>query len=82
MKFASTCNAMFHLETCNKVTTALCVQAASACQSTQCKNLLSECVRHILWGIERYFLAFGSKCKNIFDFYDVNQEISEFFYIS
>ena len=50
-------NAMFHQETCNKVTTALCVQAAGACQSTQCKNLLSGCVRHILWGIERYFFG-------------------------
>ena len=72
---------MFHLYTCRKVITALCVQASGACQRTQCKNFLSGCVRHILWGVERYFLAFGNKCNNIFDFYDVNQEISEFFNI-
>ena len=81
MKFASTWNAMFHLLTCDKITTALCVQAAGACQSTQCKNFISGSVRHILWGVERYFLAFGNKCNSIFDFYDVNQVISEFFYI-
>ena len=65
-------------KTSNKVTTALCVQPAGACQSTQCKNFIFGSVRHILWGVERYFLAFGNKCNNIFDFYDVNQEISAF----
>ena len=81
MKFASIWNAMFHLRTCDKVATALCVQAAGACQSIQCKKFISGSVRHILWGVERYFLAFGNKYNNIFDFYDLNQEISEFFYI-
>ena len=64
-----------------KVATAPCVQATGAYQSTQCKNFVSGSVRHILWGVERYFLPFGNKCNNIFDFYDVNQEISELFYI-
>ena len=59
MKFASTWNAMFHLWTCNKVATALCVQAAGACQSTQCKNFISGSVRHILCGVERYFWLLG-----------------------
>ena len=63
MKFASTWNTMFHLWICDKVATALGVQAAGAC-----KNFISGSVRHILWGVERYFLAFGNKCNNIFDF--------------
>ena len=81
MNWNTTWNAMFYLETCDKVTTALCVQAAGTSQSTQCKIFVSGSARHIFWGVERYFLAFGNKCNNIFDFYDVNQEISEFFYI-
>ena len=70
MKFAPTWNSMFHLCACDKVTTALCVQAAGACQSTQCKNLLSEHVRHILWGVERYFWHLAVSV--------VNQAISAF----
>ena len=43
--------------------------------SPQCKNMLSEYVKHILWGVERVFLVFGGKCNVIFD---VNLEISNF----
>ena len=43
--------------------------------STQCKNILSGYVKHILWGVERVFKEFGSKCNII---YDVNLEISNF----
>ena len=43
--------------------------------SYQCKNVLSRYVKHILWGVERVFGAFGGKCNIIFD---VNLEISNF----
>ena len=33
--------------------------------SIQCKNGLSGHVRHILWGVERVFGAFISKCNNL-----------------
>ena len=67
---------MSHQCTCNKTTTTLCVQAVGTCQA-QCKNMLSGYVKHILWGVERIFGTFGSKCI-ICIIFDVNLEISNF----
>ena len=35
--------------------------------SAQCKSVLSRYIKHILWGVERVFGAFGGKRNIIFD---------------
>ena len=39
--------------TCDKNSTALCVQAVGACQALSATNVLSGYVRHILCGVKR-----------------------------
>ena len=45
--------------------------------STQCRNVSSGHLRHILWGVERV-LGHLLVSVRIFDIYDVSQEISDF----
>ena len=70
---------MSHQCTCDKTTTTICVQAVGTCQAVSAK-VLSGYVKHILWGVERFFGAFGGKCIICIIFY-VNLGISNFIYI-
>ena len=53
---------MSHQCTCDKTTTTPCVQVVGTCQALSAKMVLTGYVKHILWGVERVFGAFGSKC--------------------
>ena len=52
---------MSHQCTCDKTATTLSVQAVGTCQALSARMVLSGYVKHILWEVERFSRAFGSK---------------------